>query len=83
MSETLLQEAIAETTEGWKPDPIWDLYAKTAIKAQKLSGIVGHYEGTILGLLRVQGSCTKEEIIAQLSKAIEDCKQKWNELYQS
>lgn len=83
MSETLLQEAIAETTEGWKPDPMLDLYSKAAVRSQELSGIVGYLEGSITGLIKVHELYTREEIISQLETFVKGSKERWDKLYQS
>lgn len=83
MSETLLQEAIAETTEGWKPDPMLDLYSKAAVRSQKLAGIIGYLEGAVRGVTIVQESYTKEEIITQLQTFLIESGKRWDEVYQS
>jgi hypothetical protein len=81
MSETLLQEAIAETTEGWTPDPMMDLYGKTAVRSQKLSGIIGYMQGTVRGLTIVHELYTKEDIIAQLEAMLIESEKRWEEAH--
>jgi hypothetical protein len=81
MSETLLQEAIAETTEGWKPDPFLDLYSKAAIRSQKLSGIIGYMQGTVRGWTIVHELYTKEDIIAKLEAMLIESEKRWEEAH--